>query len=314
MDEAQQFASNFAAAATPALFDLLSRTFLRAMDSRVAKPELESLEPFPFRRQPLGTATNWGDWSDLNALSGAISSAIVRVQSRLGLEEEYSRLPEILDQLAHRTAQSTYRNPIFLDDVLPLLGRFAAQLALLDRLELLCPAVSFGPDIVPASLHVPNEQIDRDEIEVLVLLQSARPPRSSFIRRLFQIPELLNEPIPLVIKSLQLDDVAKFMTEPLSRFLGFRLFWSNKSPTPPPSLAPPRTPNAEVATNENGWLVVYSPTFIHEKNGFGGPTTPVRGYLPTGTQRLGISRPNKIIWDDSSWDVTLNNRIYLPIP
>jgi hypothetical protein len=222
MDEAQQFVSNFAEAATPQMFNLLSFTFERAIGSDLARGELESLEQFMYRLRPAGAVPSW---RDLSALSSAMCSAIFRVQSNLDLEGERFRLSETLAELAYRTGRPAYTEPIQLYDVVPVLGRFGAQLALLKTLELRCPTVSFGPDTVPVSLHVPDEKlIDRNDIRVLVSPEAQRPYRSTFWRRLSRVLGPRNLPVPLTINSVPLDGVAKLMSEPLSRFLGFAYF------------------------------------------------------------------------------------------
>ena len=103
-------------------------------------------------------------------------------------------------------------------------------------------------------------------------------------------------------------EIPNLMEPPLARFLGARLLESS-------SLADgAATPNVEVQNTQHGWQVIYSPAYLLHRNGLGGPSTPVKGYVSPGTYVFGIAKPGEVIWDQTHWNVPTSDPIFIPIP
>jgi hypothetical protein len=103
-------------------------------------------------------------------------------------------------------------------------------------------------------------------------------------------------------------EIPTLMERPLAHFLGARLLQSSSRTN---SVA---APNVEVQNTQHGWEVIYSPAYLSRQNAFGGPSTPVTGYVSPGTYRFGIAKPGEVIWDQTHWNIPASNRIFIPIP
>jgi hypothetical protein len=97
------------------------------------------------------------------------------------------------------------------------------------------------------------------------------------------------------------------MERPLAHFLGARLFGSSIAKGS-------AAPNVEVQNTQHGWQVIYSPAYLSQQIGLGGPSTPVKGYVPPGTYRFGIAKPAQVKWNATHWNVPTATPIFIPIP
>lgn len=95
--------------------------------------------------------------------------------------------------------------------------------------------------------------------------------------------------------------------EPLAKFLASRS-------TQAVPAASTNTPNVTVSNTQNGWQIVYSPYYVSTENGFGGPSTPVDGYLSPGAYRFGIKKTAPAQWDSTSWSIPSQPNVYIPLP
>jgi hypothetical protein len=82
-------------------------------------------------------------------------------------------------------------------------------------------------------------------------------------------------------------EIPNLMERPLARFLEARLL---ESSSPADGAA---APNVEVQNTQHGWQVIYSPAYLLHRNGLGGPSTPVKGYVSPGTYLFGIAKPGE---------------------
>jgi hypothetical protein len=95
---------------------------------------------------------------------------------------------------------------------------------------------------------------------------------------------------------------------PLTKFL------ASRSTQSVPTTTTPMTPNVTVSNTAHGWQIVYSPYYVQSENGFGGPSTPVNGYLSPGRYRFGIKGSTPAQWDGTSWRIPAQNNVYVPLP
>jgi hypothetical protein len=103
-------------------------------------------------------------------------------------------------------------------------------------------------------------------------------------------------------------EIPNLMERPFAHFLGARLLESSSLTNGAAA------PNVEVQNTQHGWEVIYSPAYLLHRNGLGGPSTPVKGYVSPGTYRFGIAKPGEVIWDPTYWNVPTSNPIFIPIP
>jgi hypothetical protein len=103
------------------------------------------------------------------------------------------------------------------------------------------------------------------------------------------------------------DFAIRSLGAPLAKFMASR---SAQLPT----AASGATPNVTVSNTANGWQIVYTPYYVTSENGFGGPSTPVSGYLNPGRYRFGIKQSSPAQWDTSSWSIPSQPNPYIPLP
>jgi hypothetical protein len=116
------------------------------------------------------------------------------------------------------------------------------------------------------------------------------------------------DPERLVVSDAMVSEIPNLMERPFAQFLGARLLESS-------SLTDGATaPNIEVQNTQHGWQVIYSPAYLSHRNGLGGPSTPVKGYVSPGTYRFGIAKSGEVIWDQTHWNVPTSDPIFIPIP
>ncbi len=74
--------------------------------------------------------------------------------------------------------------------------------------------------------------------------------------------------------------------------------------------------NVVVRNNEDGWNIVYRPSYRpNVQRALGGPGSPVQGLMPAGTFVFGITKDGlSAQWDTSTWSVPQYNRINVPLP
>jgi hypothetical protein len=94
----------------------------------------------------------------------------------------------------------------------------------------------------------------------------------------------------------------------ITKFLAFR------SGSSAPSSTMYTAPNITVSNNASGWQIVSSPYYMSRTNGFGGPSTPVVGFLAPGLYRFGIMQAGPAQWHPPSWSIPANSTAYIPLP
>ena len=104
------------------------------------------------------------------------------------------------------------------------------------------------------------------------------------------------------------DQAIRSIGAPLTKFLASRATQSAGSPVQP------TVPNVTVSNKANGWQIVFSPYYVSSENGFGGPSTPVSGFLNPGRYRFGIKQSPPPQWDTNSWNIPSQNNPYIPLP
>lgn len=150
------------------------------------------------------------------------------------------------------------------------------------------PVVLFGDSWIPELAYDADHR--GDEVIIHSLDESAERMGKSPIRR-DQAP---------------ISKIAEIMARPLAYFFGSRL-----------SAEPERggaAANVKVFNDEANWQVIYTPIYLSERNGLGGPSSPVVGYVKPGTFYFGISRPNNVIWYPTKWMIPNTSDIYIPVP
>lgn len=104
------------------------------------------------------------------------------------------------------------------------------------------------------------------------------------------------------------DQAIRILSGPLTKFLAVRAMQTTNT------AASAQTPNVTVTNNADGWQIVYSPYYQSTEKGFGGPSSPVSGYLNPGIFRFGIKKTGLPQWDTSSWTIPTSTNIYVPLP
>lgn len=94
----------------------------------------------------------------------------------------------------------------------------------------------------------------------------------------------------------------------ITKFLAFR----NSGSSPAGSMY--SVPNVTVSNTAGGWQIVSSPYYLSKTNGFGGPSTPVQGFLAPGLYRFGIMQAGPAQWHPPSWSIPANPNPYIPLP
>jgi hypothetical protein len=107
-------------------------------------------------------------------------------------------------------------------------------------------------------------------------------------------------------------DAVRALSSPLAKFLAFRSTQTVMMSSAPNVVVP----NVEVSNNASGWLIVYCPTFMKTELGFGGPSSPVSGYLPPATYVFGIKKTGPAQWEQvkTPWRIPQQPKPYLPLP
>ena len=100
-------------------------------------------------------------------------------------------------------------------------------------------------------------------------------------------------------------DALRSIGAPLTRFLATRATQS---------LAASVKSNVTVSNTAHGWTIVYTPVYVASENGFGGPSTPVSGYLNPGKYRFGIKQTAAARWDTTPWSIPCAGTIPVPLP
>jgi hypothetical protein len=196
------------------------------------------------------------------------------------------------------------------------------QLAVLRRSKGLCPVIVISEDIVPVLISEFSADPMTNTANVAEVRPVARAPDGR--------PRAAGQ---FGVGNLPPADIAKVMKRPLANFSAARVIKGIQGsdgaappPKDPPSGAstPPGgggatgkgapTANVEVRNRKHGWQVVYSPSYLSQQNGFGGPSTPVFGYAKPGTYRFGIANSKRVLWDSNQWTVPTSTPIFLPLP
>jgi len=181
-----------------------------------------------------------------------------------------------------------------LSDIALSLADMHRQVDFLRNASAYCPVVRLAEAWIPFSL-----------------LHDEENPLTDLASHLVRRGEGIIEPLPFSFVRPQ--RVAGLMVEPLASFMSFRwirtIFGTSSG-----------AGNVEVSNNASGWTILYSPPHLMAHNGFGGPSTPVFGYLPPGNYHFAIKNSSSIQWDQTSWPIppTLNaqppHSIHVPLP
>jgi hypothetical protein len=214
------------------------------------------------------------------------------VAARSKIREELGHIDEALSEISKR------RQPYVAEDL--YLMRHQLAIERLSGEE--CPIVHIAEEWIPIleyefNVNVWETSVDR--IEVKRVEGATRRGAGQ-----------------LKVSRAPVADIPGLMLQPLAYFLGARFFGS---PPPPSGGAAWRSSgsaasNVEVHNNENGWQVIYSPIYLSQQNGLGGPSTPVKGYVPPGTFRFGIAKPAQVLWDTTHWNIPASSAIFVPLP
>lgn len=99
-------------------------------------------------------------------------------------------------------------------------------------------------------------------------------------------------------------------TDAMIPFLGTRLLAARLYP------AAALSNNTEVSNTQNGWNIVFRPSFVpNTERGLGGPGSPVKGYIRPGTYLFGVKKSGSPTqWDTTIWSVPQRNTIHVPLP
>jgi hypothetical protein len=153
-------------------------------------------------------------------------------------------------------------------------------------------------DLIRNYLPAPVTECENESIPVLFTVAE----RGRFDGTLTSVGYQTSAGYSLIDPQQAMRGVAK----PLGRFMAFRSTQSSATAT---------TSNVTVSNTANGWTIVYTPIYVSSENGFGGPSTPVLGYLSPGRYRFGIKQTSPAQWDTStSWAIPAQNSAYVPLP
>jgi hypothetical protein len=199
-----------------------------------------------------------------------------------------SLLSSVFDRRGYQVDE--FRNSVQ-SDISPSLASMLWQLTFLARRDLRCPVAQFGNVSVPYALT--QQTKNSADIKDLVYDENSR------------------EISPLPIADVAPSEAADLMAKPLAETLALRMLTLGASRT---------AGNVEVSNKAHGCAILHSPHHLLAKNAFGGPSTPVFGYLSPGAYRFGIDNGGTPIWYSAREVIppTLGAKpphpVYLPLP
>jgi hypothetical protein len=112
------------------------------------------------------------------------------------------------------------------------------------------------------------------------------------------------------MNAVELTQLPELIALPLAQFVAFRILGTKAGSS---------MSNVEVSTITSGWQVFYTYPHVLFQNGFGGPTTPVLGYVPPGNWRFGITKSGRTKLDSTIWPIPPSlhaptpHKVYLPL-